>query len=207
VSGTSGSQKGGQKKGQKRVGQKKVSGQKKGPEKSVRNLFSVNALCHGFAFGRFGRAVRAAWKRHSTGALLDETDYTYDYAGNRLPRDIPTSLYRTDNWDQVYAYNGLHRLATFDVGRQGGSPRNDRAPVSRSFATIAKSLDSFCVTKTELHRRATFTCDAGQLRPHGLLQRHAATEMGLGGTSTYRVQTSAAMQYASCGTPRGHKKR
>jgi RHS repeat-associated protein len=43
-------------------------------------------------------------------AICDQFDYTYDYAGNRLCRDIPNSLYATDNHDETYAYDGLLRL-------------------------------------------------------------------------------------------------
>ncbi len=37
-----------------------------------------------------------------------------------LSRTIPSSLYGTDDRDQVYAYDGLLRLATFDEGTESG---------------------------------------------------------------------------------------
>jgi hypothetical protein len=38
-----------------------------------------------------------------------------------LTRDIPSSLYAADNRDQVYAYDGLQRLADMDEGTLSGS--------------------------------------------------------------------------------------
>jgi RHS repeat-associated protein len=53
--------------------------------------------------------------------VRDQFDYTYDAAGNRLSRDIPSSLYATNNRDQVYTYDSLHRLATYDEGTKSGT--------------------------------------------------------------------------------------
>ena len=46
--------------------------------------------------------------------MHDQVDYTYDFAGNRLTRDIPSSLYATNDRDQKYTYDGLHRLKTYE---------------------------------------------------------------------------------------------
>jgi len=63
------------------------------------------------AFDRFGRTVRQQWVDY-TGApdTRDQVDYTYDYAGNRLTRDVSS----TTTYDQTYTYDGLHRLQTVD---------------------------------------------------------------------------------------------
>lgn len=68
---------------------------------------------------RFGRTLQTKWVKSST--VKDQFDYTYDYAGNRLTRDIPSSLYATNNQDQVYSYDGLHRLKNFDAGTLSGA--------------------------------------------------------------------------------------
>lgn len=71
------------------------------------------------AFDRFGRTLQTKWYKSST--VKDQFDYTYDAAGNRLTRNIPSSLYSTDNKDQAYLYDGLHRLKDFDEGTLSGS--------------------------------------------------------------------------------------
>ena len=43
------------------------------------------------------------------------------YAGNRLTRDIPSSLYSTNDRDQAYTYDGLLRLKTFKEGTLSGT--------------------------------------------------------------------------------------
>ncbi|MEM9659525.1 MAG: hypothetical protein AAF961_14290, partial [Planctomycetota bacterium] len=76
------------------------------------------------AWDRFGRRVRTRWA-DSNGAvtLTDQFDHTYDYAGNRLTRNIVTSVtnYSSDVKDQVYTYDGLQRLKTFDQGTLSGT--------------------------------------------------------------------------------------
>ena len=62
-------------------------------------------------YDRFGQVIG-----HSTSGSAGASSfgYTYDYAGNRLTRDVQTS---TNNvWDQKYAYDDLLRLATSDQG-------------------------------------------------------------------------------------------
>ena len=71
---------------------------------------------------RFGRTLTQEWEDYTSGTVTrDQVDYTYDAAGNRLTRDIPSSLYSTNNKDQVYTYDGLHRLKTFDAGTLSGT--------------------------------------------------------------------------------------
>jgi RHS repeat-associated protein len=69
------------------------------------------------AFDRFGRTVRQQWDKYNTSAgVRDQFNYTYDYAGNRLSRDIPSGLYATNDRDETYAYDGLQRLAQTNDG-------------------------------------------------------------------------------------------
>lgn len=73
------------------------------------------------AFDRFGRTVRQQWDKYNTSAgVRDQFNYAYDYAGNRLSRDIPSTLYATNDRDQVYAYDGLQRLTSMDEGAVAG---------------------------------------------------------------------------------------
>jgi RHS repeat-associated protein len=66
-------------------------------------------------YDRFGRIVRHEWDKYDMGAgVLDRFDYTYDYAGNRLTRDVTAAA--NDTRDQKYGYDGLHRLKNYDQG-------------------------------------------------------------------------------------------
>ncbi len=56
----------------------------------------------------YGRVVTRDWRR--LGSLRDQVSYVYDYAGNRLSRDIPTALYATNDQDQLYSYDSGNRL-------------------------------------------------------------------------------------------------
>ena len=68
------------------------------------------------AFDRFGRTLTQKWEDYTGTVTRDQVDYTYDAAGNRLTRDIPSSLYSTDDRDQKYTYDGLHRLTNAEGG-------------------------------------------------------------------------------------------
>jgi RHS repeat-associated protein len=66
---------------------------------------------------QFGRPLSYVWSRYGAiNGTIDRVNYSYDYAGNRLSRDIPSSLYATDDRDQVYQYDGLQRLSAMDQG-------------------------------------------------------------------------------------------
>jgi RHS repeat-associated protein len=82
-----------------------------------REMFSGSGNYDGF--DRFGRPVRFAWQDRTNGAVLDQVDYTYDYAGNRLTRNVRVDLINgtyPDTRDQKYTYDGLQRLLTYDQG-------------------------------------------------------------------------------------------
>ena len=63
---------------------------------------------------RFGRVKNMLWG--SSGSPKSQTQHTYDYAGNRLSRDV----HGTTAYDQSYAYDGLHRLKSTDQGNWNG---------------------------------------------------------------------------------------
>lgn len=69
---------------------------------------------------RFGRTKVHEWDTYSGSAetVIDRYDHTYDYAGNRLNRDMPNSLASTSSLvrDQLYSYDGLMRLETAEQG-------------------------------------------------------------------------------------------
>jgi RHS repeat-associated protein len=67
----------------------------------------------------FGRIVTRDWRVGAS--LRDQVTYTYDFAGNRLSRDIPTSLYATNDQDQAYTYDCGHRLLHVDQGTWNGT--------------------------------------------------------------------------------------
>ena len=63
------------------------------------------------AWDQFGRTVAQQWEDYTgTATTRDQIDYTYDYAGNRLTRDVNG----TSTLDQTYTYDGLHRLQSSD---------------------------------------------------------------------------------------------
>jgi RHS repeat-associated protein len=70
-------------------------------------------------FDRFGRPLKFIWKNRTSGAVLDQVEYTYDYAGNRLARNVRVDQINgsyADERDQDYDYDGLHRLLDADQG-------------------------------------------------------------------------------------------
>src|SRR5690606_37121722 len=67
-------------------------------------------------YDRFGRVKDQFWDGFSGTSDADRITYTHDYAGNRLTRDIASSIYATNDKDQKYTYDGLHRLTNFDRG-------------------------------------------------------------------------------------------
>ena len=70
---------------------------------------------------RFGRVKDQYWDGYNTTADVDRFKYDYDFASNRIYRDIDSAIYSTDDKDQAYTYDGLHRLKTMDEGTLSGS--------------------------------------------------------------------------------------
>ncbi len=68
---------------------------------------------------RFGRTKSQVWDNGGFPAsLYDQVDYTYDFAGNRLTRNVVATT--NDTRDQKYVYDGLHRLLSYDQGTLAG---------------------------------------------------------------------------------------
>lgn len=61
---------------------------------------------------RFGRVKSQVW--YDGTDVLDQFDYSLDFAGNRTGRDIPAGL--TNGFDQLYTYDDLDRLRTYEEG-------------------------------------------------------------------------------------------
>ena len=72
-------------------------------------------------FDRFGRVKDQYWGGYGGTADVDRFKYDYDFASNRIYRDIDSAIYSTNNKDQAYTYDGLHRLLTSDEGTLSGS--------------------------------------------------------------------------------------
>jgi hypothetical protein len=70
---------------------------------------------------RFGRVVDQYWKGYGSTSDADRIHYGYDYAGSRTYRDIDSAIYSTNDKDQAYTYDGLHRLETLQQGTLSGS--------------------------------------------------------------------------------------
>jgi RHS repeat-associated protein len=70
---------------------------------------------------RFGRVIDQFWKGIGSTSDIDRTHYAYDNVGRQIYRQIDTTIYPTDNRDQAYAYDGLSRLMTSQVGTLSGT--------------------------------------------------------------------------------------
>ena len=70
---------------------------------------------------RFGRIKDQYWDGYNSTSDVDRFKHAYDYAGNRIYRDIDRAIYATNNKDQAYSYDGLNRLKTFNEGTLSGT--------------------------------------------------------------------------------------
>jgi RHS repeat-associated protein len=70
---------------------------------------------------RFGRIVDQYWAGFGSTSDVDRIHYAYAYDGSRLYRQIDPAIYPTENMDQAYTYDGLHRLLTSQVGTLSGT--------------------------------------------------------------------------------------
>ena len=70
---------------------------------------------------RFGRILDQYWAGFGGVSDVDRVHYAYDYAGSRTYRQIDPAIYPTENMDQTYTYDGLHRLLTSQVGTLSGT--------------------------------------------------------------------------------------
>jgi len=79
-------------------------------------------------YDRFGRVRRQFWVGSNGGSPVPHADifwYGYDYAGNRLFRNIEATVYSGDDKYQAYEYDGLHRLSQMERGTWNGSTLNN----------------------------------------------------------------------------------
>ncbi len=70
---------------------------------------------------RFGRTVDQYWKGFGSTSDADRVHYGYDYVSSRTYRDIDSAIYATNDQDQAFTYDGLHRLGTLQQGTLSGT--------------------------------------------------------------------------------------
>ncbi|HEX3655331.1 MAG TPA: hypothetical protein VHV55_05985, partial [Pirellulales bacterium] len=68
----------------------------------------------------FGRVIDCRWRKVSTGADVERIQYGYDLASNRTWRHNTVA---PGGNDELYTYDGLHRLENFQRGTFSGSDR------------------------------------------------------------------------------------
>ena len=66
---------------------------------------------------RFGRVKDSYWYNYDTSADVDRINYGYDRAGNHLWRENTVATALNKDFDELYAYDGLHRLKNMHRGR------------------------------------------------------------------------------------------
>ncbi len=64
---------------------------------------------------QFGRVINNLWE-NSSGAALDEIQYTYDQASNRTSRKNVVAESLGAQFDELYGYDGMQRLKSFNRG-------------------------------------------------------------------------------------------
>jgi RHS repeat-associated protein len=85
------------------------------PEPDLRYDLAMGAGSDPYdGFDRFGRVVDSRWYDYGSSADVDRIKYGYDRAGNRTFREQTCDP--TSHHDEVYAYDGVNRLADFDRG-------------------------------------------------------------------------------------------
>ncbi|MEZ6109495.1 MAG: hypothetical protein R3C99_00340 [Pirellulaceae bacterium] len=74
-------------------------------------------------FDRFDRVVDHRWLNYNTSTDVDRFKYGYDRASNRIWKENTVSKAQTTPvyLDELYTYDGLHRLKTFDRGELNSS--------------------------------------------------------------------------------------
>src|SRR5206468_4039258 len=77
---------------------------------------------------RFGRVVDQRWINTTSSTATDRFQYGYDRDGNRLYRDNLVNA----AFGEVYTYDGLNQLASFDRGTLNGGKNGITGTVARS---------------------------------------------------------------------------
>jgi RHS repeat-associated protein len=67
-------------------------------------------------FDRFDRIVDYRWYDYGSSADADRYKYGYDRASNRTWKENVVAANSSKDFDEFYAYDGLHRLENFDRG-------------------------------------------------------------------------------------------
>ncbi|MCC7408891.1 MAG: RHS repeat-associated core domain-containing protein [Phycisphaeraceae bacterium] len=71
---------------------------------------------------RFGRVTDQRWVKYTSGTVdLDRIQHGYDRAGNRTYRQNTVATAASKKLDQLYTYDNLHRLTSFDRGTLNGN--------------------------------------------------------------------------------------
>jgi YD repeat-containing protein len=94
---------------------------------------------------RFGRVVDQNWYNTGSGGALEEYGYGYDRGGNRLYRqDLQHS-----GSDDLYTYDGLSQLATFQRGMLNASHTGLTGAASHSQVWTPDALGNFTQVQTD----------------------------------------------------------
>ncbi len=141
---------------------------------------------------RFGRVTKHLWAGYSgTPPTTDRVNYTYDYAGNRLTRDVVG----TTTHDQTYTYDGLHRLQS---NNESGTAKDRYWQLDQlgNWDTLRKGLSpSSTLLESRSHN------DANELTGFGTPSAAAIPDHDRAGNMTELVQpykladTSLALKY------------
>jgi YD repeat-containing protein len=65
---------------------------------------------------RFDRIQDLLWRNNSTSVDIVRIKHGYDKAGNRLWREDPVAAANSKNFDELYTYDAVYRLASFKRG-------------------------------------------------------------------------------------------
>jgi RHS repeat-associated protein len=92
------------------------------PQPGVRGTYDVDPSAPGTYPGldQFGRVVDLLWQNTATGAALDRVQHGYDRAGNRLWRQCPVATAAGQAFDELYPYDGVNQLRSFQRGSLAG---------------------------------------------------------------------------------------
>lgn len=133
---------------------------------------------------RFGRIKDQYWDGYNSTSDVDRIAYTYDYAGNRTARDIASAIYGTNDKDQAYTYDGLHRLTVSKQGTLSGGSISGTPNREQDFTLDA--LGNWKIFK-ELAAGPTTTLD--QTRTHNAVNEVGTIGVGMGGGTNWSDPT------------------
>ena len=82
---------------------------------------------------RFGRVVDLFWRDYGSSSDAVRIQHGYDRAGNRLYREDPVAAANGKDFDELYSYDGVNQLKTFQRGNLNGS-KDGLVAASMTFA-------------------------------------------------------------------------